>query len=181
MNLQVENCQRCKHAFTCPVVYACSCVWRTFSCMHPLRVAVHLCTLLCSTVAKSLQPYPTLCDPIDSSPPGSSVPGVLQARTLGWVAISLSSVQQEEFANEGLMELEPRERMKRDKRGMKMKNQRDSLCKEMARAFSLFKEALLVLYMYIYIYMQQYMQYIYICFFFLMFCICHLPSLYLPE
>ena len=37
--------------------------------------------------AKSLQSCPTLCDPIDGSPPGSSVPGILQARTLEWVAI----------------------------------------------------------------------------------------------
>ena len=40
--------------------------------------------------AKSLQSCPTLCDPIDSSPPGSPVPGILQARTLEWVAISFS-------------------------------------------------------------------------------------------
>ena len=41
--------------------------------------------------AKSLQSCPTLCDPIDSSPPGPSVPGILQARTLEWVAISFSN------------------------------------------------------------------------------------------
>ena len=41
--------------------------------------------------AKSLQLCPTLCDPIDSSPPGSPVPGILQARTLEWVAISVSN------------------------------------------------------------------------------------------
>ena len=41
--------------------------------------------------AKSLQSYPTLCDPIDGSPPGSPVPGILQARTLEWVAISFSN------------------------------------------------------------------------------------------
>ena len=40
--------------------------------------------------AKSLQSCPTLCDPIDGSPPGSPVPGILQARTLEWVAISFS-------------------------------------------------------------------------------------------
>ena len=40
--------------------------------------------------AKSLQSCPTLCDPIDSSPPGSPVPGILQARALEWVAISFS-------------------------------------------------------------------------------------------
>ena len=41
--------------------------------------------------AKSLQSCPTLCDPIDSGPPGSPVPGILQARTLEWVAISFSN------------------------------------------------------------------------------------------
>ena len=41
--------------------------------------------------AKSLQSYPTLCDPIDGSPPGSPVPGILQARTLEWLAISFSN------------------------------------------------------------------------------------------
>ena len=41
--------------------------------------------------AKSLQSCPTLCDPIDGSPPGSPVPGVLQARTLEWVAIFFSN------------------------------------------------------------------------------------------
>ena len=43
------------------------------------------------TTAKSLQSCPTLCDPIDGSPPGSPVPGILQARTLEWVAISFSN------------------------------------------------------------------------------------------
>ena len=44
-----------------------------------------------AAAAKSLQSCPTLCDPIDSSPPGSAVPGILQARTLEWVAISFSN------------------------------------------------------------------------------------------
>ena len=44
-----------------------------------------------AAVAKSLQSCPNLCDPIDGSPPGSAVPGILQARTLEWVAISFSS------------------------------------------------------------------------------------------
>ena len=42
-------------------------------------------------VVKSLQSCSTLCDPIDGSPPGSAVPGILQARTLEWVAISFSN------------------------------------------------------------------------------------------
>ena len=44
-----------------------------------------------AATAKSLQSCPTLCDPIDGSPPGSPVPGILQARTLEWVAISSSN------------------------------------------------------------------------------------------
>ena len=44
-----------------------------------------------AAAAKSLQSCPTLCDPIDGSPPGSPVPGILQARTLEWVAISFSN------------------------------------------------------------------------------------------
>ena len=44
-----------------------------------------------AAAAKSLQSCPTLCDPIDVSPPGSPVPGILQARTLEWVAISFSN------------------------------------------------------------------------------------------
>ena len=44
-----------------------------------------------SAAAKSLQSCPTLYDPIDSSPPGSPIPGILQARTLEWVAISFSN------------------------------------------------------------------------------------------
>ena len=44
-----------------------------------------------AAAAKSLQLCPTLCDPIDSSPPGSPIPGILQARTLEWVAIAFSN------------------------------------------------------------------------------------------
>jgi len=55
-----------------------------------------LCSLIIlllysAAAAKSLQSCPTLCDPIDSSLPGSSVPGILQARILEWVAISFSN------------------------------------------------------------------------------------------
>ena len=49
---------------------------------HAYRVAA---------AAKSLQSCPTLCDPIDGSPPDFPVPGILQARTLEWVAISFSN------------------------------------------------------------------------------------------
>ena len=46
-------------------------------------------TAAAAAAAKSLQSCPTLCDPTDGSPPGSTVPGILQARTLEWVAIEL--------------------------------------------------------------------------------------------
>ena len=47
--------------------------------------------LAAAAAAKSLQLCPTLCDPIDGSPPGSPVPGILQARTLEWGAIAFSN------------------------------------------------------------------------------------------
>ena len=47
---------------------------------------------LAAAAAKSLQSCPTLCDPTDGSPLGSPVPGILQARTLEWVAISFSNI-----------------------------------------------------------------------------------------
>ena len=48
-------------------------------------------SLVAAAAAKSLQLCPTLCDPRDGSPPGSPIPGILQARTLEWVAISFSN------------------------------------------------------------------------------------------
>ena len=53
-----------------------------------INVYIHTAT---AATAKSLQSCPTLCDPIDGSAPGSPFPGILQARTLEWVAISFSN------------------------------------------------------------------------------------------
>ena len=50
-----------------------------------------ICILLLLLLLSQLQSCPTLCDPIDGSPPGSPVPGILQAKTLEWVAISFSN------------------------------------------------------------------------------------------
>ena len=50
-----------------------------------------------AATAKSLQSCPILCDPIDGSPPGSPIPGILQARTLEWVAISCSKAWSEKW------------------------------------------------------------------------------------
>ena len=52
---------------------------------HPLAIKVETHTNA-AAAAKSLQSCPTLCDPIDGNPPGSPIPGILQARTLEWVA-----------------------------------------------------------------------------------------------
>ena len=54
-------------------------------------ITIGLTQCVFSLAAKSLQSCPTLCDPIDGSPPGFPVPGILQARTLEWVAISFSN------------------------------------------------------------------------------------------
>ena len=63
--------------------------------MKPLSmipVIVNTCYYAAAAAAaKSLQSCPTLCDPIDVSPPGSPAPGILQTRTLEWVAISFSN------------------------------------------------------------------------------------------
>ena len=60
-----------------------------------LYVFYHIYNLLptaaAAAAAKSFQSCPTLCDPTDGSPPGSPIPGILQARTLEWVAISFSN------------------------------------------------------------------------------------------
>ena len=57
----------------------------------PKQSCTDLVTVLTAAAAKELQLCPTLCDPIDGSPPGSPVPGILQAGTLEWVAIALNA------------------------------------------------------------------------------------------
>ena len=58
------------------------CLWELKQCSHCVKQYA---------AAKSFQSCPTLCDPIGGSPPGSPIPGILQARTVEWVAISFSS------------------------------------------------------------------------------------------
>ena len=55
--------------------------------LYPLPTAA-----AAAAAAKSLQSCPALCNPIDGSPPGSPVPGILQARTLEWLAITFSTI-----------------------------------------------------------------------------------------
>ena len=64
--------------------------WKYFRTVYQVLFKV-LGAAAAAAAAKSLQSCPTLCDPIDRSPPGSPVPGILQARTLEWLAISFSN------------------------------------------------------------------------------------------
>ena len=64
----------------------CKSLW-----LYPLSFVVCWASVTYAAAAKSLQSCPTLCNPIDSSPPGSPVPGILQARTLEWGAFSFSN------------------------------------------------------------------------------------------
>ena len=78
--MQIKTTVRCHHT------PAGLCCWVTKSCLTLIY-----CFSAAATAAKSLQSCPTLCDPIDGSPLGSPIPGILQARTLEWVAISFSN------------------------------------------------------------------------------------------
>ena len=84
-------------------IYAC---WLLFQCISSMHLFIQpsgkgkewgqissldTVSVAAAAAAKSLQSCPTLCDPIDGSPPGSPVPGILQARILEWVAISFSN------------------------------------------------------------------------------------------
>ena len=79
----------------CVCVCVCVCVHLVFSCQFWAKSGFwhksYYLNLAAAAAAKSLQLCPTLCDPIDGSPPGSPVPGILQARTLEWVAVSFSN------------------------------------------------------------------------------------------
>ena len=68
----------------------CSCMAESLCCL-PETVTTLLIGYAAAAAAKSLQSCPTLCNPMDCSPPGSSVPGIFQARVLEWVASVFSS------------------------------------------------------------------------------------------
>ena len=72
------------------VTQSCPTLSDPMDCSLP-GASIQATVLAAAAAAKSLQLCPTLCDPIDSSPPGFPVPGILQARTLEWLAISFSS------------------------------------------------------------------------------------------
>ena len=71
------------------ILDTCICTTESLCCTYETKTTL-FCWLI-SYAAKSLQSCPTLWDPIDGSPPGSPIPGILQARTLEWVAISFSN------------------------------------------------------------------------------------------
>ena len=77
---------------------------------QPLFTAIITCyslIILAAAAAKLLQLCPTLCDPTDSSPPGSPVPGILQTRTLEWVAISFSNAWKWKVKMKSLSRVQP--------------------------------------------------------------------------
>ena len=82
-------------AFTFPswrLLLKCTALGNTLASWYPCRILLSRTEVpkRVTAAAKSLQSCPILCDPIDGSPPGSPIPGILQARTLEWVAISFS-------------------------------------------------------------------------------------------
>ena len=84
----------CSPQFTALIISCTQHIVTLFSHVFYVACISHICNMshaAAAAAAKSLQSCPTLCDPIDGSPPGSPVPGILQARTLEWVAISFSN------------------------------------------------------------------------------------------
>ena len=62
-----------------------------------IYIHMYMAAVAAAAAAKSLQSCPTLCEPIDGSPPVSSIPGILQARTLKWVVVSFSNHESEKW------------------------------------------------------------------------------------
>ena len=87
---QYLNCYLLKEKFSCPCI-ACNIIEKKRKYVCLVLVISSFVLPAAAAAAKSHQSCPTLCDPRDGSPPGSPVPGILQARTLEWVAISFSN------------------------------------------------------------------------------------------
>ena len=88
--LQTNKNQRCKYIAICLLVqFLFLGIQKMVNNWNENRFEI--CKLEITTTTKSLQSCPTLCDPADGSPPGSTIPGSLQARTLEWVSISFSN------------------------------------------------------------------------------------------
>ena len=81
-------------AFIVPLYFSyCFIFYSSLNFYIGIGLAAEWVNKVSAAAAKSLQLCPTLCDPIGGSPPGSAVPGILQARTLEWVAISFSKIK----------------------------------------------------------------------------------------
>ena len=95
MNMNFLGQRMDKFVLCWPIGTMCAyqCVYYAYQCLYYVYISVFLSAYAAAAAAaaKSLQSCPTLCDPIDGSPPRSPVPGILQARTLEWVAISFSN------------------------------------------------------------------------------------------
>ena len=74
-----------------PILSSFLFLWHLEYLLTQINLLKLMMLTLPATAAKALQSSLTLCDPIDSSPPGSTLPGILQARTMEWVAISFSN------------------------------------------------------------------------------------------
>ena len=81
--------------------------WFTYCWSMPWRILSIILLVHAAAAAVSLQLCPTLCDPIDGSPTGSPIPGILQARTLEWVAISFSNAWKWKVKVKSLSRVQP--------------------------------------------------------------------------
>ena len=80
-----------KNAARCPSMYRTDPTTKLIRTQMSIVLKLRKPAAAAAAAAKSLQSWLTLCDPIDSSPPGSTVPGIFQARELAWVAITFSN------------------------------------------------------------------------------------------
>jgi len=90
-NTGVGSCSLLQEIFPTQVSCIAGKFFTSWATREALSLTTHSITTAAAAAAKSLQSCPTLCDPIDGSPPGFPIPGILQARTLEWVAISFSN------------------------------------------------------------------------------------------
>ena len=95
-DMGVNQLSRRGALFSFPRFLCCHDSWKLPSIGKCSRYSVNMCSFIdfifpIAAAAKSLQSCLTLCNPIDGSPPGSPIPGILQSRTLEWVAISFSN------------------------------------------------------------------------------------------
>ena len=89
-NLLEASVIAASNCWSVPFTFFLTCLFKNFLFIHD-STTLMASNLYAAAAAKSLQSCPNLCDPTDGSPLGSPIPGILQARTLKWVAISFSN------------------------------------------------------------------------------------------